>query len=183
MSIITVNEKKEFVRWFLKHYDLKNRECVWILNYLLSHELLLENIHFTDDAHFCPRAMVISTTESENIAFRFFKGSVVTKDAEKAFHDLRLQQDEKMYIQLNFLNSHTCHKYAIVCEENPFIPTYLQVSDGDREIAKQLVNESMSSMTEEKLMKDINEALDMTDKERFISLSALLNDYKAQKNL
>jgi len=37
---VSVMEKKEFVRWFLKRYQMKRRECVWILNYLLSHLLL-----------------------------------------------------------------------------------------------------------------------------------------------
>ncbi|MEH7479396.1 YpiB family protein, partial [Bacillus altitudinis] len=26
---VSVNEKKEFIRWFLNHYQLKRRECVW----------------------------------------------------------------------------------------------------------------------------------------------------------
>ena len=61
-AMIPVAAKKDFVRWFLKRYKLKRRECVWILNYLLSHEHLLQNVHFTDEAHYCPRAMVMSTT-------------------------------------------------------------------------------------------------------------------------
>ncbi len=28
---VSVNEKKDFIRWFLNHYQLKRRECVWIL--------------------------------------------------------------------------------------------------------------------------------------------------------
>lgn len=182
-AMVPVAAKKEFVRWFLKQYKLKRRESVWILNYLLSHEQLLENVHFTDEAHYCPRAMIISTTKSESIPFRFYKGNLMTADAEKSFHDLRLHEDEKMYIQLNFPNSHSCPHYASVREENPFLPTYLQVSEADRKTAERLVEESIALMTEEMLMKGINEALDTNDKERFISLSALLNDSKAQENV
>lgn len=181
-AMVPVAAKKEFVRWFLKRYKLKRRECVWILNYLLSHEQLLQNVHFTDEAHYCPRAMIISTTKSESIPFRFYKGNLMTADAEKSFHDLRLHEDEKMYVQLNFPNSHLCPHYASVREENPFLPSYLQVSEIDRRTAERLVEESITIMTEETLMKGINEALDMNDKERFINLSTLLNDSKAQKN-
>ncbi|EOR23584.1 hypothetical protein A499_12046 [Niallia nealsonii AAU1] len=39
---VSVNEKKDFIRWFLNHYQLKRRECVWILNYLMSHDQLME---------------------------------------------------------------------------------------------------------------------------------------------
>lgn len=175
-AMVSVDAKKDFVRWFLKRYKLKRRECVWILNYLLSHENLLENIHFTDEAHYCPRAMVISTTKSESIPFRFYKGNLMTADAEKAFHDLRLYEKEKMYIQLNFPSNNVSPHYASVREENPFLPTYLQVSESDKKIAHQLVEESIESMTRETIRKGIDEALDRNDKERFMVLSAMLND-------
>nr|WP_246880535.1 ReoY family proteolytic degradation factor [Sporosarcina sp. 6E9] len=181
--MVPVATKKEFVRWFLKRYKLKRRECVWILNYLLSHEQILQNVHFTDEAHYCPRAMIISTTKSESIPFRFYKGNLMTADAEKSFHDLRLHEDEKMYIQLNFPNNHSCPQYASVREENPFLPSYLQVSEMDRKTAERLVEESIAAMTKETLMKGINEALDTNDKERFITLSNLLNESKVKGNL
>lgn len=180
-AMVSVAAKKEFVRWFLKRYKLKRRECVWILNYLLSHEQLLENIHFTDEAHYCPRAMVISTTQSESIPFRFYKGNLMTADAEKSFHDLRLYEDEKMYVQLNFPNNHSCPNYASVREENPFLPSYLQVSETDRLIAERLVKESIASMTQEVLRKRIDEALDMNDKEGFITLSAMLKEISTEQ--
>ncbi|WP_210469182.1 ReoY family proteolytic degradation factor [Sporosarcina sp. 6E9] len=182
-AMVPVATKKEFVRWFLKRYKLKRRECVWILNYLLSHEQILQNVHFTDEAHYCPRAMIISTTKSESIPFRFYKGNLMTADAEKSFHDLRLHEDEKMYIQLNFPNNHSCPQYASVREENPFLPSYLQVSEMDRKTAERLVEESIAAMTKETLMKGINEALDTNDKERFITLSNLLNESKVKGNL
>ena len=97
-AMVPVATKKEFVRWFLKRYKLKRRECVWILNYLLSHEQILQNVHFTDEAHYCPRAMIISTTKSESIPFRFYKGNLMTADAEKSFHDLRLHPKMKRCI-------------------------------------------------------------------------------------
>lgn len=47
---VSVNEKKDFIRWFLNHYQLKRRECVWILNYLMSHDSLMEKVHFVEQA-------------------------------------------------------------------------------------------------------------------------------------
>ena len=88
----------------------------------------------------------------------------------------------KCIYNLNFPNSHSCPEYASVREENPFLPDYLQVSEGDREIAEQLLEESAALMTVDMLMKRVDEALDTNDKERFIALSALLNDMKVSKN-
>jgi uncharacterized protein YpiB (UPF0302 family) len=50
---ITVDEKKDFIHWFLNHYSLKRREAVWILNYLISHESILDNLHFVEDVKDC----------------------------------------------------------------------------------------------------------------------------------
>ncbi len=175
-AIVPVAAKRDFIRWFLKRYRLKRRECVWILNYLLSHEKILQNVHFTEDAHFCPRAMVISTIDSNGVPFRFYKGSLMTTDAEKSFHDLRLHPEEKMFIQLNFQKSNSSPHYASVLEENPYFPEDQQVSERDRRIAQQLLKESTVSVTKETLMKQVDAALDANDEKRFLALSAMLNE-------
>ena len=180
-AMVPVAAKKDFVRWFLKRYKLKRRECVWILNYLLSHDNLLNNVHFTDEAHYCPRSMVMSTSGTESIPFRFYKGNLMTADAEKSFHDLRLHPEDKMYIQLNFPSSHSCANYASVREENPFLPSYLQVSESDRKVAERLLEESAAAISVELLMKRVDEALDANDKERFIELSAMLHQLEKTK--
>lgn len=106
----------------------------------------------------------------------------MTADAEKSFHDLRLHPDEKMYIQLNFKNSNKCPEYASVAEENPYLPEDLLTKRKDQEIAERLLEESVTLMTNEMLMKRIDEALDKGDRELFISLTALLNEMKKDKD-
>ncbi|WP_213423169.1 ReoY family proteolytic degradation factor [Bhargavaea massiliensis] len=175
---VPVAEKKEFVRWFLKTYHLKRRECVWILNYLLSHDQLLNHVRFVDEAHYCPRAMVMSTTDSDGIPFRFYKGNLMTADAEKSFHDLRLHPEENMYLQLNFPNRHACPEYAAVLEDNPYVPEYIKISDKDRREAEQLLEESVLAFREEQLLRQIDEALDQNDKDKFFALSKTLQSLK-----
>ncbi|KOO49048.1 ReoY family proteolytic degradation factor [Viridibacillus arvi] len=175
---VSVMDKKVFVHWFLKRYQLKRRECVWILNYLLGHDELLEHVHFVEEAHYCPRAMVMSTTESSGIPFRFYKGNIMTADAEKSFHDLRMHPEEEMYIQLNFPKLPPSGEYLAVLEENPHMPKYLHISEKDRMLAEEILNDSMKSFREETILKQIDEALDNNDKEKFYELSALLNVLK-----
>lgn len=175
---VTNLEKKAFVRWFLKRYDMKRRECVWILNYIVGHDHLLERIHFVEEAHFCPRAMVMSTTDSSGIPFRFYKGNIMTADAEKSFHDLRLNADEDMYIQLNFPKIPPNPTYLAVLEENPFVPHYLQSNYADREVAEKLLEASMKDFQEELLLKQIDEAIDSGNKDLFLQLSEQLNAIK-----
>lgn len=175
-SSIPIQDKKVFIRWFLRHYQLKRREGVWILNYLLSNEELLDYIHFVDEAHYCPRAVVMSTVEHGGIPFRFYKGNLMTSDAEKAFHDLRLNVQEAMFIQLNFPNIPPHEYYLAVLEENPYMPYELYISEKDRLLAEQLLQSSMQAFQREQLLGQIDAALDAGDKDRFFELSNLLQE-------
>jgi uncharacterized protein YpiB (UPF0302 family) len=180
---VSVNEKKDFIRWFLNHYQLKRRECVWILNYLMSHDQLMEKVHFVEQAQYCPRGLIMSTHCVDKVPFRFYKENVMTTDAEKSFHDIRLNREEDIYIQLNFHASNQKHQYAAVLEENPFMPNHLQVNEKDGVIAEEFLNYSIERFQHEKLLNLIDEALDKQDREAFQVLTRKLNQLKvSEKN-
>lgn len=171
---VSVNEKKDFIRWFLNHYQLKRRECVWILNYLMSHDQLMEKVHFVDQAQYCPRGLVMSTHCVDEVPFRFYKENVMTTDAEKSFHDIRLNRDEEIYIQLNFHASNQAHQYVIVLEDNPFMPNSLQINEKDRILAERFLTTSLSKFQRDKLLTLIDDALDRQDQEAFQELTRQL---------
>ncbi|MEI5907199.1 ReoY family proteolytic degradation factor [Bacillus spongiae] len=171
---VSVNEKKDFIRWFLNHYQLKRRECVWILNYLMSHDQLMEKVHFVHEAHYCPRGMIMSTHCVEDAPFKFYKENIMTTDAEKSFHDIRLNREEDIYIQLNFRSSQKAYQYAAVLEDNPFLPKYLKVNEKDRLLAEQFLKKVMEDFNREKLLQAIDEALDSQDERKFKELTAKL---------
>lgn len=178
---VSVNEKKEFVRWFLNHYQLKRRECVWILNYLMSHDQLMKHVHFVEQAQYCPRGIIMSTHCVDDVPFRFYKENVMTTDAEKSFHDIRLNRNQDIYIQLNFKSSFSCAQYVAVLEENKFIPKHLQINEKDQQLAERFLEESILSFQKEKLLKQIDEALDQQDFEKFMHLSEQLNTLLSAK--
>ncbi|MCL6571914.1 MAG: ReoY family proteolytic degradation factor [Bacillus sp. (in: Bacteria)] len=172
---VSVNEKKDFIRWFLNHYQLKRRECVWILNYLMSHDQLMEKVHFVEQAQFCPRGLIMSTHCVDKVPFRFYKENVMTTDAEKSFHDIRLNRDEDIFIQLNFHAANQVHQYAAVQEENSFVPKHLQENEKDGLIAEQFLRNSIDRFQREKLLQLIDEALDTQNQKAFQILSERLN--------
>lgn len=178
---VSVNEKKDFIRWFLNHYQLKRRECVWILNYLMSHDQLMENVHFVEQAQYCPRGLIMSTHCVEKVPFRFYKENVMTTDAEKSFHDIRLNREEDIFIQLNFHASNQAHQYVAVLEENPFMPKHLQVNEKDGVIAEQFLKYSIEHFQEEKLLSLIDIALDQRDCEAFGILTGRLKKAKTKE--
>lgn len=172
---VSVNEKKDFIRWFLNHYQLKRRECVWILNYLMSHDSLMEKVHFVEQAEFCPRGIIMSTHCVEEVPFRFYKENVMTTDAEKSFHDIRLNKQQDLFIQLNFRSAYSSPEYAAVLESNLHIPKNLFENKKDQGLAEQILEHAISTFQREKLLKDIDDALDRHDKEAFEQLSRQLN--------
>ncbi|WP_018660396.1 ReoY family proteolytic degradation factor [Heyndrickxia acidiproducens] len=178
LTPVSINEKKEFIRWFLNHYQLKRRESVWILNYLMSHDQLMEKVHFVEEAHLCPRGLIMSTHCVDNVPFRFYKENIMTTDAEKSFHDIRLNRDEEIYIQLNFKSSHLSYQYAAVLEENPFMPKDLHINEKDRMMAEKILQQSIYDFQRNKILKEIDHALDERDYDRFIQLSKQVRHLK-----
>ncbi|MCY7581217.1 ReoY family proteolytic degradation factor [Bacillus altitudinis] len=172
---VSVNEKKEFIRWFLNHYQLKRRECVWILNYLMSHNSLMEKVHFVEQAEFCPRGIIMSTHCVDEVPFRFYKENIMTTDAEKSFHDIRLNKQQDLFIQLNFRSAYRSPEYAAVLETNPHIPKDLYENEKDKDLAEKVLEHSIATFQKERLMKEIDEALDRHDQETFNKLAKELS--------
>jgi uncharacterized protein YpiB (UPF0302 family) len=175
---VSVNEKKDFIRWFLNHYQLKRRECVWILNYLMSHDQLMEKVHFVEQAQYCPRGLIMSTHCIDDVPFRFYKENVMTTDAEKSFHDIRLNREEEIYIQLNFHASNKAHQYAAVQEDNPYLPRRNHVNEKDQLLAERFLTTSIQRFQEEKLLRLIDDALDKHDQNAFCILTEQLKSLK-----
>ncbi|WP_409306031.1 ReoY family proteolytic degradation factor [Peribacillus sp. SCS-155] len=175
---VSVNEKKDFIRWFLNHYQLKRRECVWILNYLMSHDQLMKKVHFVENAQYCPRGLVMSTHCVDEAPFRFYKSNIMTTDAEKSFHDIRLNREEEIYIQLNFKSAYASYQYAAVLEENPFMPKSIRTNEKDKIIAEQFLAKSLQTYQRDKIMGQIDEALDRNDEQAFMKLTEQLNRLK-----
>lgn len=169
-SSISNVDKKIFIRWFLKNHQLKRREGVWILNFLLTSDKLLRKVHFIDDAHYCPRAIVMSTVDSMGIPFRFYKDNMMTNDAEKAFFDMKNNTQQDLFIQINFSNVPPNANYLAVVEENPYVPKNLQSSVSTRQIAEQAVITSIHQFQEKYLLEQIDSALDNGDEALFHEL-------------
>jgi uncharacterized protein YpiB (UPF0302 family) len=171
---VSVQDKKTFIQWFLNHYQLKKRESVWILNYLVNHHDLLVNLHFVRDAKFCPRGIVMTSHCSNEAPFRFYKKQLVTTDAEKSFHDIRLNQDEPLYLQLNFNKSYQNASYVAVLEQNPYTPEEFFITKDDKAMATNLLNQTLYNYKKNKLMREINCSLDEMDQKKFMDLTRQL---------
>ena len=87
-----------------------------------------------------------------------------------------------MYIQLNFQTLPPSPEYLAVLEENPFMPKYLHISEKDKRIAEDMLAESLHSFQVEQLKKQIDQAIDENNKEKFLELSALWKQLQHRGN-
>lgn len=174
--MVSIVEKKEFLKWFLNSFQLKRRECAWLLNYLMSDDTLMEKVHFVNDAEYCPKGIVISTIDVEKIPFCYYRHKHITLDAEKAFHDIRLNSEEDVYIQLNFPNPTSYTQYLAVLEDNPYSPNKLETQLSDQLAVEMLIAHLDKKYKKEQLMKKIDQALETGDKEQFLLLSEKLKE-------
>ncbi|WP_100407225.1 ReoY family proteolytic degradation factor [Bacillus solitudinis] len=169
-NIIPIVEKKDFLRGFLKQYELKRRECAWLLNYLMSDDELMERVHFVEYAECAPKAIIISAQGVENLPFSFHKAHHVTTDAEKAFHDIRLNDTEDIYIELHFLGSKAYPPYLAVLENNPYLPENEEITKANERMAEKFLNVSLSIFRRKQLLAEIDKVLDEGNAEKFSQL-------------
>ncbi len=179
-STVSVLEKKDFIKWFLNHYQLKKRECVWLLNYLVSDDQLMEKVHFVEKAEYCPKAIIMSTQCTDGVPFRFYKQNVLTTDAEKSFHDIRLNQEEEIYLELNFNASRLTPEYASVLEENPHLPQNMSMDKKYGIWAEMVLEKSIETYRKNDIMAKIDAALDQKDYDSFTKWTNELKNLEKQ---
>lgn len=177
----TLEEKKKFITWFIQNYQLKRRESLWILNYLLNHEVLLKNIHFVENIETTNRGIGLASLESPKEAFVYYKDGKHFDDPEQAFHDLRLNWKEDFYLELFFHQSYQSLSAFGVLEDNPFEKE--KVSFDPK--LEELVDESLSKLALEErkryLLKLIDTALIDKDEDKFKTYTEELKDIDEKK--
>lgn len=172
MSVqISLETKKEFLSWFLDYHQLKRREAMWILNYLMTHEAVLNKIHFVEAVETTPRGMSLAAIGTEAEPFQFYKDGLVFDDPEQGFHEIRLNWGEQLYVGLSFKDQWKSPEYIAVLEDNP----YHRWNDSVSDAIKQDVDHALVKFDLERrkveLTPRINSALEDGNRELFDELS------------
>ena len=170
----SLEDKKNFISWFVSNHALKRREALWILNYLLNHELLLKQIHFVEKVDCTPKGMWFSTDKAPDESFYFYKAGTRFNNPEQAFHDIRLNWKEECYIEMEFEDSYlTMVKFGIL-EKNPF---YEEESSSDEEVHQALA-EIQTDVLKQEILTQIDQALETGNQELFIKLTEQLKEFE-----
>lgn len=176
---VSIADKKRFIKWFLNHYMFRRRECHWIFNYLLERHEALENVRFVDSLGGDIRGLIMNThcTDKDEPPFQYItsngRDGILTTDAEKAFHDIRLKADEILYVELRFSNRSSCPQWYSVLEDNPHAPANVPV---DLLLAADsLVHTLEFNYRLSRVDAMIEKALDEGDRKSFMEATALRN--------
>lgn len=178
-AAVTVSAKKDFIRWFLSKFQLKKKEGTWLFNYMLSDERLLERIHFTDDLRNRDKTMIISTICSQATPFQFQKQSKIYYDVERAFHDVRLNPDEEVYISLYFKDRLLCPQYLAVLEGRPMEGQRVSQEDVMSLMAEIIIDKAIRKQRMKVLYEEIDKSLQAKDTSSFLTLSSEWKELRA----
>lgn len=168
---VKLEHKKAFIKWFSEHQKMRRRESLWILNYLLNHDIVLNKTHFVEGANATPRGIKIAAAQTQGRSFLFYKDGIEYEDPEKAFHEIRMNWHEPLFVEVDFVDSYMTPLYLKVLEDNPYakwndlIPADLQM------LAEDAIDEFQLSVRRTELKDEIDQALGDNDEKRFIDLS------------
>lgn len=168
ISTVTNDAKRQFIARFLEKYPNQPKEVVWFLNYLLSPLGQLDRVHFTLDETGYQHTATIEVA-STVAPFLYRKNKLVTTEVERAFHGLRLLEDEPLYIECRFPGREWDLAYAAVYEEDYALKCE-EEQNYNRVISEEMLRSLERQQDEQRLLQLIDESLDDHDYERFVML-------------
>lgn len=166
---VSVQDKITFINWLSNNYTFKYRRNKWMLAYFMTDIELLTQIHFVRSFNTCQRGLIISSSPSKELSLLYFKGKIITKDAEKIFHDIRFNNTKPLFIQLNIQHPSDQHYISKVIENN--ILSYKKESNisPEKVLSTAFYNYKKSILTEK-----IDIALKNMDEPSFLKLTKKL---------
>lgn len=171
---ITLAQKKRFLSWFVTSQSFSRREVAWLVNYLISHEAILANVHFVEKAEVTPRGLVIQTADFSDTSILLYKEKIEFVDVDQIFHEIRFHWQEPLFLECRFNETWQEALYLGVLEDNPYA-SWNKTLDPyfDRQVEEYFDELARENQKKELLLR-INQALEENDQVTFIQLSSEL---------
>lgn len=176
---ISSQEKKSFLKWFIDNHRLKRTEAKRLIELMIKHVHILDNVHFTDDVKVDQKLIVISSTNSDEVGFKYYKNKRVYEDVAVAYGDLMANPNDTYYILLHFYGKTNHQKYLQLVEKKLIdnIRRYEYYQRVTKE-ADEILSQSLSENEKEILKARIDKALDDKDEALFKKLVEELMRYE-----
>ncbi len=177
-----LSQKKEFVKWLLKSVSFKRREAYWILNYLLNHDMILNNVRFVQKSDETPRGLLMVDVFHDEPGLLLKKGKHFFDDPEQIFHEIRMNWREALFLEILFKDANQHVLYLSVLEDNPYAPWSESVDEEFLEELEGFFLEEERQYRIRYLEASIDRALEEEDKESFFNLLAELQELQKENN-
>lgn len=177
---VTNSEKKYFLKWFTRNYELKRRESLWILDYLYNHDIMLEKTHFVERVEETERGIYMTVKGNQKPSFRFYKNGHTFKDAMQAFHEIRLNWSSHLYIEIDFEDAWYSSEYLAVLEDNPKARWNETIPEEVTEVVEEALDYETLLYAREQLLDEIDATLLQGQEDEFSNLTTDLKEIDRQ---
>lgn len=175
---VNVSDKKEFLVWAVNNLSFKQREVIWILNYLINHEAILNNVHFIERADKTTRGLKIVTSEIDDRPIMLYLADKKFTDTDQVFHEIRMNWKADLYLECVFDGSWQNTQYLSILEDNPYAPWNEQVSGEIIASLDAYFEQEEKQAKIDLLYQQIDASLEKDDYDGFLKLSNELNRLK-----
>jgi uncharacterized protein YpiB (UPF0302 family) len=177
---VSLADKKKFLQWLVTTIPFSRREILWILNYLLRHEAILNKIHFVEQVEKTKRGIRVAAEGMAEAPITLFLSGKSFEDTDQIFHEIRMNWQEILYLECIFPEAWTTSEYLAILEDNP----YARWND---QVDPEVVTAVETYFTQEEqhqqlalLRHQIDQALENSDYEAFLELTTELNRLKSR---
>ncbi|MBU8907972.1 YpiB family protein [Desertibacillus haloalkaliphilus] len=176
---VSTNEKRFFLKWFIKTHRLKRVDSRYLLDYLIKNSHILDHVQFTEKNMKSEKMIVISSTQSDEPGFEYYNNHRKTTDVSRAVSDLMEHPTDKVYLLVHFYGKMLNHRYLNLIE-NPALENtrrYKKYEEYAKDATK-ILSHSLDENKLQRLRKQIDQALDRKDKKLFNKLVEELKQYE-----
>ncbi|MHC5267561.1 YpiB family protein [Enterococcus sp. LJL98] len=178
---IDIKDKKRFLTWLITHEFFVRREVSWILNYLVTHDAILKQVHFVESAKRTPRGICVKSSTVSDQSITLFLNDRTYQDSDQIFHEIRFNWQEPLYLECIFPESWDNSFYLAVLEDNPYHKWNDSLDEEMVERVDAFVRQAEIDNQIQELYQKIDTALENDDQLLFRQLTEKVKDLMIQK--
>lgn len=174
---VSANEKRSFLNWFLEHQQLKRKDARKVLEFLINHFHILENVRFTEKIMPDRKTIVISSMSSDEPGFVYYFQHRKSEEVPTAIGDLMMNPTEKVNLIFHFRGKMQNYRYLQLIEHPALenLNHYAQMQKDENEV-NDLIEKVSLDYEIAMVKRQIDEALDQKDEILFKNLTARLKE-------
>ncbi|GGI66800.1 UPF0302 protein [Enterococcus alcedinis] len=180
---IDIADKKRFLTWLITHEFFVRREVSWILNYLLTHDAILNKVHFVEQAQHTPRGICVRSSSVSDQSITLYLDDRTYQDSDQIFHEIRFNWKNPLYLECIFPESWDNPLYVAVLEDNRFHKWNDHLDEVMVDRVDAYFKQNALENKIQQLYQEIDQALEQGNQEQFLLLTNQVNELLLQKEV